>query len=125
LDTHADLKPGDELTKRALWTQPIWIQVTGIVLSIAYWLLILFGIQSYLTRRLFEGVVGYYQKKMNEELYYNDIKGIASENKVVSWMVKTIWASNYERKDRYKGLYTVLFSYVIVAFLLWVFIIIL
>ena len=57
LDTHKGLTPEDGLTEKALWTQPKWIQTVGIVLSIAYWALVLFGIQSYLTRRLFEGVV--------------------------------------------------------------------
>ena len=42
----------DSFWKNALWTQPPWIQSTGIVLSIAYWALVLFGMQSYVTRRL-------------------------------------------------------------------------
>lgn len=125
LDTHEGLESGDELLKKALWTQPIWIQTTGIVLSIAYWLLVLFGAQSYLTRRLFEGVVGHYEKMMNVEWYYGDIKEIVDENRVIRWMVEKIWATNHERKNRYKGLYTVLFSYLSIAALLWVFIIIL
>ena len=58
LDSHNVLKSGDELTKKALWTQPVRIQTVTIVLSTAYWALILFGIQSYLARRLYEGIVG-------------------------------------------------------------------
>ena len=52
--------------------------------------------------------MGNYLKKMNEEGYYNDIKEIAKENKLANWMFKIIWASNHERKDRYKGMYIVL-----------------
>ena len=83
---------------------PYGFGLTGIVLSIAYWALVLFGIQSYVSRRLFEGVMGDYLKKMNEEKYYNDIKEIAKENKLANWMFKDIWSSNHERKDRYKGM---------------------
>ena len=93
----------------------------GIVLSIAYWALVLFGMQSYVTRRLFEGVMGNYLKRMNEEWYYNDIKEIAKENKLANWMVKVIWASNHERKNRYKGIYKVLFLYIGITFILWFF----
>jgi hypothetical protein len=119
LDTHECLRSGDDdLLKKALWTQPIWIRATGVVLSVAYWALVLFGIQSYLTRRLFEGIVGHYQKRMNEEWYYDDIRKVADEKKIVGWMVKSIWATNYEKKDRYKGLYPVLVSYLGVAFFL-------
>jgi hypothetical protein len=53
LDSHNVLKSGDELTKKALWTQPVRIQMVAIVLSNAYWALVLFGIQSYLAGRLF------------------------------------------------------------------------
>ena len=81
--------------------------------------------QSYVTRRLFESLTGDYLKKMNEEGYYNDIKEIAKENKLANWMFKTIWSSNHERNDRYKGIYIVLFLYIGIAFLLWFFIIIL
>jgi hypothetical protein len=87
-----------------------------------YWALVHFGIQTYISRRLFEGVMGNYLKKMNEEKYYNDIKEVAKENKLANWMFKVIWSSNHERKDRYKGMYKVLISYVGIAFLLWLFI---
>ena len=97
----------------------------GIVLSIAYWALVLFGMQSYVTRRLCEGVMGDYLKRMNEEWYYNDLKEIAKENKLANWMVKVIWTSNHEREDRYKGIYRVLFLYIGITFILWFFIIIL
>jgi hypothetical protein len=79
LDSHNSLKSGDEFTKKALWTQPVRIQTVTIVLSTAYWALILFGVQSYLARRLFEGIVGRYRKKMNEESYYDDIRAMAKE----------------------------------------------
>jgi hypothetical protein len=126
LDIHNDDETvQNSFWKNALWTQPAWIQSTGIVLSIAYWALVLFGIQSYVTRRLFEGLTGDYLKKMDEEGYYNNIKEIAKENKLANWMVKTIWASNHERKDRYKGIYKVLFLYISITFILWFFIIIL
>ncbi len=115
----------DPFLKNALWTKSIWIRIVGIVLSIAYWALVLFWIQSYVTRRLFEGVMGDYLKKMNEEGYYNDIKEIAKENKLANWMFKVIWASNHERKDRYKGMYKVLILYLGIAFSLWLVIIIL
>jgi hypothetical protein len=59
---------------------------------------------------------------MNEEQYYNDIREIAKENKLANLMFKVIWSSNHERKDRYKGMYIVLISYVGIAFFLWLFI---
>jgi hypothetical protein len=79
LNSHNGLKSGDELTKKALWTQPVWIQTVATVLSIAYWALVLFGIQSYLARRLFEGIIERYRKKMNEKRYYDNIRAIAKE----------------------------------------------
>lgn len=119
LDIHNDDEAvQDSFWKNALWTQPPWIQSTGIVLSIAYWALVLFGVQSYVTRRLFEGLTGDYLKKMNEEGYYNDIKEIAKENKLANWMFNVIWSSNHERKDRYKGIYIVLFLYIGITFIL-------
>jgi hypothetical protein len=114
-----------DMSKNALWLQKPSIKAIGVVLSIAYWALVLFGMQSYVTRRLFEGVMGDYMKKMNEEWYYNDIKDIAKENKLANWMVRVIWASNHERKDRHKGIYRVLFLYLSITFILWFFIVIL
>jgi hypothetical protein len=125
IDNYDDKEAQDIFSKTALWTHPLSIKIIGIVLSIAYWALVLFGIQSYVTRRLFEGTMGNYLKKMNEERYYNDIKEIAKENNLANWMVKTIWSSNHEKKDRYKGMYKVLILYVGIAFFLWLFIIIL
>jgi hypothetical protein len=89
----------------------------GIVLSAAYWALVLFGFQSYITRRLFEGLMGYYVKDMHE-----DITRIASENRLANWMVKRIWASNYEKKDRYKHLLSVIVLYFGLTFSLWFFV---
>jgi hypothetical protein len=66
--------------------------------------------------------MGDYLKKMNEEQYYNDIRETAKENKLANLMFKIIWSSNHEMKDRYKGMYKVLISYVGIAFLLWLFI---
>jgi len=125
LDTHKNMTAEDVFWKNALWTQPQWIWGTGIVLSIAYWTLVLFGIQTYVSRRLYEGIMGDYLKKMNEEWYYNGIKEIAKENKIANLIVKTIWSSNHERKDRYKGMNKVLILYIGIAFFLWLNIIIL
>jgi hypothetical protein len=88
LDTHKNMTAEDVFWKNALWTQPQWIWGTGIVLSIAYWTLVLFGIQTYVSRRLYEGIMGDYLKKMNEEWYYNDIKEIAKENKIANLIVR-------------------------------------
>jgi hypothetical protein len=66
--------------------------------------------------------MGDYLKKMNEEQYYNDIRETAKENKLANLMFKIIWSSNHEMKDRYKGMYKVLISYVGIAFLLGLFI---
>jgi hypothetical protein len=105
--------------------KPQSIQAIGIVLSIAYWALVLFGIQSYVNFRLFTGVMEDYMKKNNEERYFNDIKEIARENKLVNLLFNVIWSSNHNRKDRYKGMNIVLSSYVEIAFLLWLFVILL
>jgi protein-S-isoprenylcysteine O-methyltransferase Ste14 len=44
LDIHNDDEAvQDSFWKNALWTQPPWIQSTGIVLSIAYWALVLWN----------------------------------------------------------------------------------
>ena len=96
----------------------------GVVLSIAYWALILIGVHSYVMRRLFEGVLGKYHKKMNIEWLNGDIKEIAEENKLANWIVRNIWLINKESR-RYKGIYLVLIAYMGIAFLLWLFIIIL
>jgi hypothetical protein len=125
LDSHKNMTAGDSLWENALWTQPLWIWSAGIILSIAYWALVLFGIQTYVSRRLFEGIMGDYLKRMNEEWYYNDIKEIAKENKLANLIFKKIWSSNHERKERYKGMYNVLILYLGIAFFLWLFIIIL
>jgi len=115
----------DDFWKNPLWMQRPSIIMIGIILSIAYWALVLFGIQTYVSRRLFEGTMGNYLKRMNEEGYYNDIKEIAKENRLADWMVRKIWSSNHERKDRYKGMYKVLILYIGIAFFLWLFIILL
>jgi hypothetical protein len=101
------------------------IQAIGAVLSIVYWALVLFGIQSYVGCRIFEGLVGNYLKKKNQEKYFNDIGEIAKENKFANLLYNIIWSSNHDRKDRYKGMNIILSSYVGIAFLLWLFVIIL
>jgi hypothetical protein len=63
-------------------------------------------------RRLYEGIMGNYLKKINEKWYYTDIKEIAKENKIANWIVKTIRSSTHQTKDRYKGMYKVLILYV-------------
>jgi hypothetical protein len=78
----------EDFWKSALWMQKPSIIAIGIVLSIAYWALVLFGIQSYVSRRLFEGVTGNYLKKSNQEWYFNGIKEIARENKLVNLLFK-------------------------------------
>ena len=87
LDIHNDDKavPGS-FWKNALWTQPQWVQSTGIVLSIAYWALVLFGIQSYVTRRLFEGLMGNYLKRMNGEWYLTILKRLLKRTSLlIGW----------------------------------------
>jgi hypothetical protein len=118
-------RDNEDFWKNALWMQTPGVLMIGIVLSIAYWALVLFGIQTYVSRRLYEGIMGDYLKKMNEEWYYNGIKEIAKENKIANLIVKTIWSSNHERKDRYKGMNKVLILYIGIAFFLWLFIILL
>ena len=59
---------GLELTwGNSVWTKGWWGIVYGTTLSVAYWALVLFGFQSYLTRRLFEALIGYYQKSTHED----------------------------------------------------------
>ena len=115
----------DPFLKNALWTKSIWIRIVGIVLSIAYWALVLFGMQSYVTRLLYEGIMGDYQKKMNEEWFDNDIREIAKENKLANWIVKNIWLINKKGNRRYKGIYHFLILYLGIAFSLWLVIMIL
>ncbi len=101
----------EDFWKNALWMQKSSIVAIGGILSAAYWALVLFGIQTYVSRRMFEGLMGDYLKKRNEEEYFNDIGEIAKEKKLTNWMFKVIWSSNHERKDRYKGMYKVLSLY--------------
>jgi hypothetical protein len=54
-----------------------WTSAEGIVLSVAYWALVLFGFQSYVARRLFEGLIGYYMKNTYPEWHKSDIIKIA------------------------------------------------
>jgi hypothetical protein len=104
----------------SFWNKGSWTLAEGTILSIAYWALVLFGFQSYISRRLFEGLIGYYVKDM-----YEDITKIAAENKLAHWLVKRIWASNYEKEDRYKNLVPVLILYFTITFFLWFFVAIL
>ena len=92
--------------------------------------LVLFGMQTYVTRRLFEGIMGKYLQKINgggeeEEWLNNDIREIAKENKLADWIVRNIWLINKKGNRRYKGTYVFLILYLGIAFLLWLFIIIL
>ena len=124
INDHSD-ETQDLFLKKALWTKLEWVRTAGIVLSIAYWALVLFGIQSYVTRRLYEGIIGDYQKKINEEWFDNDIREIAKENKLADWIVKNIWLINKKRNRRYKGIYLFLILDLGIAFSLWLVIIIL
>jgi len=112
-DENKDLKDDLELDfGNSFWTKGSWTAVEGIVLSIAYWALVLFGFQSYIARRLFEGLMEYYVKNINE-----DIAKIAAENKLANWMVKRIWGSG-----RYQRLVPVTILYFAITFLLWFFV---
>ena len=124
LDTHKCMTTEDIFWKNALLTQPQWIWLTDTVLSIAYWALVLFGIQSYVGRHIFEGLMGDYLRKKNEEEYFNDIGETAKENKLSNLIFKKIWSSNHEKKERYRGMNIVLSLYIGIAFFLWLFIII-
>jgi hypothetical protein len=116
---HGHEDSADSFWKNALWTKSIWVRIAGIILSISYWALILFGIQTYITLRLFEGLMGYYLKTSHPE-WYDDITKIAREKTLPNWMVRSIWSNNYEEKNRYKGMYVIMFSYLGIAFILWI-----
>jgi hypothetical protein len=103
------------------WNKGSWTAAEGIVLSIVYWALILFGFQSYVSRRLFEGLIGYYLKSMDES-WYEDIVRIAEENRLAGWVVKGIWSSGYDKRDRYRHLWRVMTLYFLIAFVLWIFV---
>ena len=103
----------EDFWKNALWMKSQSIKFIGGVLSFAYWALVLFGMQTYVTRRLFEGVLGKYHKKINgeEEWLNGDIREIAKENKLANWIVKNIWLINKKGNRRYKGIYVFLIIY--------------
>jgi hypothetical protein len=101
----------------SFWNKGSWTFAEGTILSIVYWALVIFGFHSYISRRLFEDLMGYYVKDT-----YEDITIIAAENKLANWMVKRIWTSNYEKKDRYKHLLPVMILYFSITFLLWFFV---
>jgi predicted permease len=105
----------------SFWNKGSWTAAEGIILSVAYWALILFGFLSYVSRRLFEGLIGYYLRSMNEP-WHEDIERIAEENRLASWVVKGIWSSSYDKKDRYKHLWRVMTLYFLIACLLWIFV---
>jgi hypothetical protein len=120
---------GDMANKQSLnldWGKGIlvkgsWAIAEVTVLSIAYWALVLFGFQSYISRHMFEGLMGYHMRSIYPEWYDQDITKIAKENKLANWMVKRIWSSNYEKDDRYKGLWPVMILYFAITFSLWLF----
>src|SRR5918994_2866647 len=107
--------------ENALWTQSESIKFIGIVLSVAYWALVLFGMQTYFTRRLFEGILGKYLQKINGggEEWLNNDREIAKENKLANWIVRNIWLINKKGNRRYKGIYLFLILYLSIAFSLW------
>jgi hypothetical protein len=105
----------------SVWTKGLWTAIYGTILSIAYWALILFRFNSYITRRLFEALAGYYQKTTHEE-WHDDVKRIAGENKLTNVMVEKIWASNYNKESRYKGIWFVIIPYFVITALLWIFV---
>lgn len=119
INNHSTENQGDPFLKNALWTKSLWIQIAGIILSIAYWALVLFGAQSYVTRRIFETLMGDYIKNTHSN-WYTDIMLIAKEKKLTDWMVRNIWSDNYTKKDRYKGMYIVMSVYLSISFLLWI-----
>jgi hypothetical protein len=92
--------------------------------------LVLFGFQSYITRRMFarrmfEGLMGYYVNNMYPEWYDEDIKNIAKENKLAKWMVENIWASGASKRYRYKYLWSITILYFAITFFLYFFVAIL
>jgi hypothetical protein len=103
----------------------LWAIAEGTILSIAYWALVLFGFQSYITRRMFEGLMGYYVNNMYPEWYDEDIKNIAKENKLAKWMVENIWASGDSKRYRYKYLWSITILYFAITFFLYFFVAIL
>jgi hypothetical protein len=118
INDHGNENQADPFFKNALWTKSSWIRTAGIILSIAYWALVLFGAQSYVTRRMFEALMGDYLRNTHND-WYTDITVIAEEKKLTSWMVRNIWSNNYRKKGRYKGMYIVMGVYLGICFILW------
>ena len=60
---------------------------------------------------IYEGIIGDYQKKINEEWFDNDIREIAKENKLADWIVKNIWLINKKRNRDIKGIHILDFGF--------------
>ena len=61
-----------------------------VILSIAYWGIVILGLSSYIFRRLFEGLMNEYTKTGYPE-YENEIRQIAKRNKLTHLLIKVLW----------------------------------
>jgi uncharacterized membrane protein YdjX (TVP38/TMEM64 family) len=66
-----------------------------VILSIAYWGIIILGLACYIFRRLFEGLMNEYTKTGYPE-YENEIRQIAKRNKLTN-LLKVLWPNTASR----------------------------
>jgi len=90
-----------------------------IILSIAYWGIVILGLACYNFRRLFEGLMNEYIKTGYPE-YENEVRQIAKRNKLTDLLIKVPWPNTASQVGvKYKGIWIISFVYIIISFFLW------
>jgi hypothetical protein len=89
-----------------------------VILSIAYWGIVILGLTCYIFRRLFEGLMNEYTKTGYPE-YENEIRQLARRNKLTNLLIKVLWPNTASQIGlKYKGIWPVSIVYIIISFLL-------
>jgi hypothetical protein len=95
------------------------LNAAKIILSIAYWGIVILGLSCYIFRRLFEGLMNEYTKSGYPE-YENEIREIAKRNKLTNLLIKILWPTpTTEARRKYKGIWIISIFYIVISFLLW------
>jgi hypothetical protein len=108
------------ITQSSVWTKDlITLTAALIILSIAYWALVVLGLSCYIFRRLFEGLLGGYTKIWYPE-YESEIREIAKRNKLTHLVLKALWP---EREEKFRGIWVLSIFYIVISSSLWFFIV--
>jgi hypothetical protein len=90
-----------------------------VILSIAYWGIVILGLACYIFRRLFEGLMNEYTKTGYPE-YENEIRQLAKHNTLTRLLIKVLWPNTASQVGvKYKGIWPISILYLMISFLLW------